>query len=238
MTHASTPTLHFRTSFGRVGAETVDTWELKASRRALMNLKTLLRGQPMRDLLSEQIAAADRYYASLVANSGGKLRECRVDISVEGLSATAFLQWFVGAMTMDPEAAAIARVFPAHPEHYTTPAPPQLGIVEMIGGHVGRIHMAFVDPSTLPPSVSKLADETYPLKMGFTCSLEDGTAFAYLLNELRDNAGGCDVILRVMFPAAAPDTLVDGHSEHFCIEFGHWLRAAAADVAQAADRNS
>jgi hypothetical protein len=238
MTRSSTPALHFRTSFGTVGEETVDSWELKASRRALMNLKTLLRGQPMRDLLSEQIAAADRYYASLLASSGGKLRECRVDISVEGLSAAAFLQWFAGAIVMDPEVAAVIRVFPAHPEHYTTPAPPQLGIVEMIGDHIARVHMALVDPATLPPSVTELADETYPLKMGFTCTLEDGTAFAYLLNEFRDNAGGCDIILRVMFPAAAPDALVDGHSEHFCIEFGHWLRAASADVAEAADRQS
>ena len=66
-------------------------------------------------------------------------------------------------------------------------------------------------------------------KLAFTLHLEDGTAFGYLLNEFRDTDDGGDIILRVMFPAAAQDDMVDGHTEYFCIEFGHWVRDAMVD---------
>lgn len=231
---ASMPTLQFRTSRGAVEHETVDSWELKASRRALMNLRTLLYGQPMLDLIDEQIREADAYYSSLVAASDGRYRECRVDIALEGFSGSEFLKWFMSAMMLDPKESAVTVVFPAHPEHYAA-APGGMGIIELIGGHIARVFMAVVDPAQLPPSVTDLADETYPSKLAFTLHLEDRTPFGYLLNEFRDTNDGGDIILRVMFPAAAPDDFVDGHTEHFCIEFAHWVRQAMAEVASAAD---
>lgn len=224
--------LRFRTSAGAFDEAAVDAWELKASRRALMNLKTLLHGEPMLDLLKEQISEADRYYASLVAASGGQYRECRVDISADGLTATEFMQWFAETVTMDSGVAALERVYPAHPEHYSNP--PQPGIVEVIGGHVARLRMGLVDVADLPAAVSQLVDVSFPLKLPFTVTLEDGTLFAYVVHELRDTATGCDIILRVMWPAAAPDEFFDGHAEHFSIEFRHWLRAAAEARAKTA----
>ena len=44
----------------------VDSWELKSSHRALKNLKTLLAGQPMLDLIKNQIEEADIYYKDII----------------------------------------------------------------------------------------------------------------------------------------------------------------------------
>jgi hypothetical protein len=226
----SAPVLQIQTSAGVVDEITVDAWELKAARRALTNLKTLLHGEPMLALLQEQIDEADRYYTSLIAASDGQFRECRVDITAAGLTATDFLQWFMQSVAMDPRASAIEFMYPAHPEHYVLLPDP--AIVEVIGGHPVRLRMdPIFDAAQLPAAVSRLADESFPLKLMMAVMLKDGSHFGYVLHELRDTATGCDIILRAMFPAAAPDHLVAGHSEHFSVEFRNWLRAAAAAVA-------
>jgi hypothetical protein len=219
--------LTFRTSAATVGEDTVDAWELKAARRALMNLRTLLHGQPMLDLLKGQIEEANRYYSSIVAASEGQYRECRVDIVAEGLTATEFVGWFAESMAMDADIAAIERTYPAHPEHYLQPVDP--GIVEVIGGRPANLRMEFVaDHADLPAGISQLAHPDYPFKLTMAVSLQDGTNFAYVLHELRDTSAGCDIILRVMWPAASPDDFFDEHSEHFSIEFRNWLHAAAS----------
>lgn len=80
-----------------VSESTVDSWELYAARRALLNLKTLLFQQPMLDLLQPQIKAGDDYFRSFVAECNGKYRECRTDLKVSGIKASqvmaARLQW-------------------------------------------------------------------------------------------------------------------------------------------------
>lgn len=230
----TSPTLRFHTSGGTVDEATVDEWELVAARRALMNLKTLLHGQPVLDLLNEQIEAADRRYAALVAASDAEYRECRVDVTAEGLTATQFLEWFAETMTMTPDVAAIERIYPAHPEHYFNP--PRPGIVEVIGGQVARLSMDLVvDLAEMPAAISQLANENYPYKVAMKASLQDGTVFGYLLHELRDSPEGCNVILRMMLPAAAPDDFCESHSQHFSIEFRYWLRAAALATGEATE---
>ena len=219
--------LDFVTAAGPVQESSVDEWELKASRRALWNLKFLLHGQPMHDLLAEQMEAGDKYFTSLIEASDGKFRECRVDIAVQGLTAEQFVTWFLGAMKMDKRALA-ERTYPAHPEHYALPLGARLGGVELIGGHIARM---FVEIGAVPPDVAGLADPDYPTTIPMTFTLADGTVFCHCLHQLRGTDDGCDILLRVMFPAASPDQMLAEHSEHFTIEFRNWLRAAADDLA-------
>lgn len=111
----------------------VDAWELKASRRALRNLKTLLFGQPMLDLLRTQIDEGDAYFKEIIARSNGQYKESRFDIMAKGVRSTQFIDWWKGWMgeLSIPERRQdmyTSMMEPAHPEHYTLPPYP-LGIV-------------------------------------------------------------------------------------------------------------
>ncbi|WP_173867890.1 hypothetical protein SALCHL_001843 [Streptomyces albus subsp. chlorinus] len=43
-----------------------------------------------------------------------------------------------------------------------------------------------------------------------------------------DTGTGADVVVRVIYPSAAPDSTIEGHCEHLAIEFRSWIRNAAA----------
>lgn len=206
----------------------VDAWELKAAQRGLANLKALLEGQPMLDLLAEQIKEGDRYFKSLVEASNGQFKEARVDLKAKGLTTSQFTEYLFGNMGAAQTTEARRSLYldimaPAHPEHYCI-GPYQMGIVETIGGHICRVR---VDAEAeLPDFVWQYGDPSYETKLPVTGYLDDGTAFFYGLQELHDTAEGCDFRFRILFPAASPQLLIDEHTEHLAIEFRHWIGAA------------
>ncbi|KAG0284783.1 hypothetical protein BGZ96_010873 [Linnemannia gamsii] len=207
----------------------VDSWELKASRRALRNLKTLLAGQPMLDLLKNQIEEADAYFKDIIAKSNGQYRESRIDLQAKGITLTQFMEWWKVWMG-DLQAPDIKqKVFldtmvPAHPEHYALP-PYGSGIVETIGEHVARVS---IHPCANPPDfVKAYGDPTY-LHLPATGTLEDGSILFYILQEIRDSDEGCDFRLRLIFPAAAPQVFFDEHAEHLAVEFRSFINTALA----------
>lgn len=207
----------------------IDAWELKAARRALRNLKTLLEGQPMLDLIDKQMQEADNYYRDLIAKSNKKFKESRIDLKAHGLTSAQFLEWFREWINDVKTPEGKRRVFlndiaPAHPEHYAIPPYPA-GIIETIGGHVGRVR---IEPgATLPDFVNEeYGDPTYRTKLTGTAYLDDGSLFFHLFQELRDSEDGCDFRLRILYPAASPQSLLDEHSEHLAVEFRSFLTAA------------
>lgn len=204
----------------------VDRWELKAARRALRNLKDVAGGQVMMDLLGEQIDDGDRYHKELVAASGGTYRESRTEFTVRGLSGTRLAQWF-GAQAGSGRFRDKPLLVNAHPEHYVEPPAYTGGMVETIGGHLTRFKVSVA--RELPAAVSAHLDAAYPVTlMNALLSLDDGTPFAYCLHQARDTDAGADVVVRVIYPSAAPDTMIEGHCEHLAIEFRSWIRNAAA----------
>ncbi|KAK0320545.1 hypothetical protein LTR82_008258 [Friedmanniomyces endolithicus] len=174
----------------------VDAWELKAARRGLQNLKTLLEGQAMLDLLTKQIEEGDAYFKGIIAKSKGQFNE---------------RQFFLDSMA------------PAHPEHYAL-GPYPMGIVETIGNHICRVRVDNV--VEVPDFVKAYGDASYDNKMPVTGFLDDGTLFFYGFQELRDTDDGCDFRFRIIFPAAAPPVLFDEHAEHLAIEFRSWIATA------------
>jgi hypothetical protein len=216
---------------------TVNEWELRASRRALLNLKTLLYQQPMLDLLRPQIEDADAYYRSLVAASEGKYRECRTDLKVRGLTMAQVMGSRQRWLQMSPEEMAKRKILPAHPEHYTIPIPADIhhqgeeGIVEVIGGRMARVRLLPpLQMTDIPPWVMDFGDPAYPRKKSTIGKLADGTVLFYILHEFRDTEVGCDLILRLLFPAAAPQVMFDEHAEHLAVEFRSFLRMAAEEM--------
>lgn len=219
-------TVEVRT-MGRTADESVvDQWELKAARRALRNLKSVAGGQVMMDLLAEQIEAGDRFHHDLIAASGGGYRESRTAFAVRGLGGTELAEWFQGqAATGRFQDKAL--LLNAHPEHYVEPPQYPGGMVETIGGHLTRFRVSVA--GELPAPVAAYLDPAYPVTlMNAELTLDDGTPFAYCLHQARDTETGADVVVRVVYPAAAPDSMIEGHCEHLAIEFRSWIRNAAA----------
>jgi hypothetical protein len=211
--------------------EEVDLLELKASRRALLNLRTLLHGEPMRELLREQMDAADKQWKEWLAASNGAWKEVRLDMSVEGFTATEFVQ---GMAAMQSQAAGsngkddfvITFMYPMHPEHYAVP--PQGGVVETLSGMPTRLILVPKQLGDMPDFVQKVADESYPLKQCAEGQLEDGTTVGYLFHQYKDTPTGCDLIFRGFGAAAAPDYSIEEHEEHFAVEFRNAIRNVAA----------
>ena len=210
-----------------VSAGEVDAWELKAARRGLQNLKTLLEEQPMLDLLAKQMDEADTYFKDLIARSNGQFKESRVDFKAKGITSSQFMKWFEGVAPKEtPETRRrffLNTMAPAHPEHYAL-GPYPIGIVETIGQHICRVRIDNV--VEVPKFVRQYGDPTYDKKLPVTCYLDDGTLFFYGFQEIRDSEDGCDFRFRILFPAASPQILFDEHTEHLAIEFRQFIATA------------
>lgn len=205
----------------------VDFWELKASRRALRNLRTLLAGKPMLDLLQKQIDEADIYFKGIIAESNGQYRETRIDLKAKGFTKSEFLGWWKEWMQELANPSTKQKTFldtmvPAHPEHYAPPPYPG-GIIETIGEHIARVR---IQPGgDLPDCVRQYGDERYqPLSAIGT--LDDGSILFYILQEVRDVDEGCEFRLRLCFPVAAPQVFFDEHAEHLAVEFRGFIQTA------------
>ncbi|KAI1084723.1 hypothetical protein F5B20DRAFT_522981 [Whalleya microplaca] len=219
-----------------VTSSQVDSFELNAARRAMKNLKSLLGGQKMYDLIRQQVEEGDAYYKDIIAKSNGQWRECRTDMHVKGITATQVQEnrkRHIVSMTGesqsldDKNAAGLGMILPAHPEHYLVPLYDE-GIVEVIGEHMARVRIkAFTE---VPSFVMEYSDPAYPFKKPTIGELEDGTALFYILHEFRDTEDGCDLTLRLLFPTAAPEVWFEEHAQHLAIEFRSFLTTAYKDL--------
>ena len=232
-------TLHFtyRAPTREFTPEEVDLLELKAARRALLNLRTLLHGEPMRELLRRQIEAADKQWREWLAASNGKWREVRLDMGVDGFTATQMVRTLAalqsqGPWGVDRDQFMIKFMYPMHPEHYVNPPYEVGGIVETLGGMPTRLRLAPRQLDEMPHFVQKVADESYPLKQCANGELDDGTTVGYLFHQYKDTPTGCDLIFRGFGPAAAPDFVVEEHEQHFAVEFRNFINNLATSAAK------
>lgn len=212
----------------------IDEWELAASRRILANLRTLLAGQPMLDLVNDQVEESDRQLKSYVEQSHGEFTGTRVLLNVTGIHVQQFMPtvraMMGGAASPDPAVrrAALIMAFAAHPEHYAMAPGGRPGVIETMGGLPTRSFPAFVQPDQVPGFVSTLIDSSYDLSTVGAADLVDGTMFSYVLQEYRDTVDGMEVSLRIWYPAACPPAYVEEHAQHYAVEFRNGARLAAA----------
>ena len=113
---------YFRRNGNPVATSDIDSWELKASRRALKTLKSLLSNKTMLDLLRPAIEEADIYYKNIINRSNGEYKESRIDLKARGLKVADFMDWWRDWMTdlQNPEIKQktfLETMVPAHPEH-------------------------------------------------------------------------------------------------------------------------
>ena len=113
---------YFRPNGNPVATSDIDSWELKASRRALKTLKSLLSNKAMLDLLRPAIEEADIYYKNIINRSNGEYKESRIDLKARGLKVADFMDWWRDWMTdlQNPEIKQktfLETMVPAPPEH-------------------------------------------------------------------------------------------------------------------------
>jgi hypothetical protein len=205
----------------------IDAWELKAAKRALRNLKTLLAGQPMMDLLADQMRESDHFHKALIAQSDGKYRESRTDLRVPGFRA----QQLIDSMERQfAKGFNVQATLASHPEHYVLPPQYKAGMVETIGGLPTRFKVLPLSTvADLPAPIAAYVDPSYPIAMLGVLSLDDDMPFAYAVHQLRDTDEACELALRIIYPAAAPDSMIQEHCEHLAIEFRDFIRQAITE---------
>ena len=202
----------------------VDKWELKASRRALANIKALLHGQPMLDQLSAQCEEGDRYFKSVLAVSEGRWEECVTDLHVSGMKVAEVMSFRKQLLRLSRDEMATRFLLHIHPEHYAIPPYESEGIIEVIGEHMARLR---IEPTeNVPAFVMEFGNDTFPMKKLTIAKLDDGTEVFYILHEFRDTDEGCLLRLRLIFPTSAPQVFFDEHAEHLAIEFRSGVRLA------------
>lgn len=218
------------------GEAKVDDFELKASRRALRNLKTLLHCQPMLDLIHPQIEEADRYFQSVIDASDGRYRECRIDLQVKGLHVMEIMGFRQRFMSKAETAEGkkdlwLTAMAPAHPEHYAFVPEAQDSVIEVIGEHMARIYLDTKSP--VPQWVLDYGDPSYPMKKPTIGTLKNGSVLCYILHEFRDTREGADLRLRILFPEKAEEVWFREHAEHLAVEFRTGVALAAKEAGRA-----
>lgn len=223
--------IKFNTQLGPADESTVDKWELMASRRALQNLRELLYGEKMQDLIQEQMNENDERIRQYLKESKGEFKEVFVEVEVEGITASEYFSWQKNAMKKaitgtenDKKTVVTNIVFPAHPEHYLLA---ESGVVETLGGLPTNASIAKVD---MPQFVLDAIDNNY-IHDGYSgVKLQDGTIWAYGLTEYKDTEKGASMKLRVWWPAKAPQQFFDDHNRHFAVEYRNFIHMAFNDL--------
>ncbi|MFE4973596.1 hypothetical protein ACFRAR_15955 [Kitasatospora sp. NPDC056651] len=196
-------------------------WELDRARNALALLKNRIGDELMRELLTEDLRVADEAMAPLPDASGGAWRSAVTEMEIGGTTAEEFLTWWQGRLASGDRTALLA----ANPEHYlAASADGVVEIIETIGSGPLRFFLTFHDGV----AIADEGHETYPVRIGGTGRLTDGTEICRVMHEFGDGPRGLRVRLTIRFPASAPEHVFTGHQWHFACEFLNWLEAAHA----------
>ncbi|MFJ7910410.1 hypothetical protein [Kitasatospora sp. NPDC096204] len=194
-------------------------WELNRARNALTLLKNRIGDEAMRELLAEDLRAADETMAPLPDASGGAWRSAVTEMEIDGISAEEFLTWWQGRLASGDRTALLS----ANPEHYlANSADGVVEIIETIGSGPLRFFLTFHDGVAIEDE----GHETYPVRIGGTGRLTDGTEICRVMHEFGDGPRGLRIRLTIQFPASAPEHVFTGHKWHFACEFLNWLEAA------------
>lgn len=240
VSHDQGLTITADTVHGVVDDAGLDQWELEASRRALGNLRTLLYGQPMLDLLKDQLDAHDEQYRGYVAASNDEWSGCHVTLRADGITLDEALPIIAESMAAmgatgasgfeDKRDAVESVIFPIHPEHYSVLE--EVGGVETMGGVPFRTLLYRCDPEDAPNWLTSRMDDSYDLSNVGRSTLVDGTPHTWVMQQFKDTDTGVEFDLHVWYPKACPPEYVEEHSQHFPLEVRGLLRIAAAKIAK------
>lgn len=221
----------FHTQLGTADDAQVNTWELQAARRALVNLKTLLGQERLQTLIAPEMKENERRIKHYLTESKGLFKDVFVEVDLKGMTATQYVTWQAQqmrkALTGTPEERdqVLATVlFPAHPEHYLLL---NSGVVEALGG-LPTNAAVFPDCTgdTVPQFVRDVTLPDYPHHSYSAIKFADGTTWGYGVTEYQDTDAGGRFRLHVWWPKACPQIFFDDHNRHFAVEYRNFINLA------------
>ncbi|KAF3388192.1 hypothetical protein DPV78_012131 [Talaromyces pinophilus] len=175
----------------------------------------------MQTLLKTQIDEADAYFKDLIKSSNGEFEESYIDLKAGGITMGQFMDWHKEwnvQLESRGDTGGFYRdiMVPAHPEHYALPPYP-LGIIEH-----GRTYCSFTTPTSSGPG---LCAKVWDSRVGKGPDEENfgRRQHVFLYRDVED---GRELRLRLPFPAASPQSLLDEHAQHLTIEFRSFVTAA------------
>ena len=202
--------------------------ELTRARRALAYLKAKIGNAAMRDLLKDDVSQTQARNRAWVEASGGRWKSGSLELVVPGPGAAAFHGYFMTMMKEDrqPELRA------GHPEHFmNVPLGPHAEVIENVGQDdlPWFIRLDFTSPDAEFPAPW---DPTYPAehRLGAFINDADGLRIGSAIHEMRDTEDGLHVKLTIILPDAAPDHFIEGHLQHFAVEFRNWTSGAKGSL--------
>ena len=198
--------------------------ELVRARRALAYLKAKIGNVAMRNLLKDDLDRTQARSREWVGASDGRWKWGSVELIVPGPGAMAFHSYFMTMMKEDRQLELRA----GHPEHFmNVPLGAHAEVIENVGQDdlPWFIRLDFTPPDTEFPAPW---DSAYPAEQRLGAFINDahGLRIGSAIHEMRDAADGLHIKLTIILPEAAPDALVDGHLQHFAVEFRNWTRLA------------
>ncbi len=198
--------------------------ELTRARRALAYLKAKIGNAAMRDLLKDDLVHTQARNRQWVEASGGRWKSGTLELVVPGPAAAVFHGYFMTMMKEDrqPELRA------GHPEHFmNVPLGPHAEVIENVGQDdlPWFIRLDFTSPDT---EFSAPWDPAYPAehRLGAFINDADGLRIGSAIHEMRDAEDGLHIKLTIILPDAAPNAMIDGHLQHFAVEFRNWTHVA------------
>jgi hypothetical protein len=215
--------------------ESLEHYELTASRRELLRLKDRLGDKGILQLLQSDINSSTTDWHTILSNSTDNpipaTATVQAFVSPRVMNASIFLSWF-GANTSDPH-----KDTGANPQHYMeTPTTinniTSIRIVESWGDLVNDYTMPNYGPGTKQPYMAALAD--FPFQFVGQATLKDGTVVANVHNSFRDLswADGIETVLTVWLPDGTPELIVQDVQWHQALEFTNWFKFAFRDIAE------
>ena len=122
--------------------------------------------------------------APLLDTSGGEWRSAVTEMEIDGIDADELTTWWQGRLAGADRAALLA----ANPEHYLADSTDgTVEIIETVGFGPLRFFLAFHDGVPIEGE----GHETYPVRIGGTGRLADGTEVACVMHEFVTAGAGC-----------------------------------------------
>ncbi|MFC8453151.1 hypothetical protein [Kitasatospora sp. NPDC057223] len=209
------------------GANSIDDFELFYARRAVARFRARLGRQGLLDLLAADIEEGNAALRESARTSDGGFTGGTTVLATRGLTSGEFLGWMNKAFA--DESVLLA----AHPEHYTITNQEDgtVHVVENVGAHVASFYLGGWGEEAMTWAADAeevLPEAEFPHKQATNLFLADGTIIGRVLIQFGDTEEGFTSSLSVYLPTTCPEDVLEGHLQHFAIEFRNWITAAAA----------
>lgn len=206
----------------------IEMMELKRARHALFFLKSKIDSSLMQSILQKDLSETTSKSEQWVDDSRGKWQCGSMLLTADGIFTEDFHSYFMSLMENNNEQA----IRSAHPEHFRNrmlASGPE--IIENIGEDSLPWHVFgyFIPVANIP---GFRQDESFNIHFGLEVRSVNNKVVAFAGHELKNNGTGMQAKLTIILPSAPDSSLVEGHLNHFTVEFRNWCLSAALNEFQ------